>query len=96
MADGAQEQETLVVLPDVEALICIVRGQRVMLDSDLAVLYGVETGAFVRAVHRNAARFPGDFLFQLTKDEAETFEMPNWHLKSGRGGRRYLPYVFTE
>lgn len=96
MEDGAQGQETAPALPGVEPLIRIVRGQRVMLDSDLAALYGVETGALVRAVHRNAARFPEDFMFQLTKDEAETFEIPNWHLKSGRGGRRYLPYVFTE
>jgi hypothetical protein len=84
MEDGAQGQETLEALPDVETLIRIVRGQRVMLDCDLAVLYGVETGALVRAIHRNAARFPEDFMFQLTKDEAETFEIPNWHLKSGR------------
>jgi hypothetical protein len=68
-----------------------------MLDSDLAELYGVETGALNRAVKRNFARFPGDFMFQLTKDEAERLRCQIGTLKVGRGRhRKYRPYAFTE
>jgi hypothetical protein len=66
----------------IEKSIFVIRGQRVMLDKDLADLYGVETGALNRAVKRNIRRFPVDFLFQITEEEAGTFEMPNWHLKA--------------
>jgi hypothetical protein len=85
-------------------------GHRIMLDADLAVLYGVETKALNRAVKRNLERFPADFMFQLTAEEVETLryhlgtseDHPVGALKSqfgtskGRGGRRYLPYAFTE
>lgn len=74
-----------------------------MLDSDLAELYGVETKKLNQAVKRNIARFPKDFMFQLTKEEAETSRSQNVTLKSqivtsksGHGGRRKLPYAFTE
>lgn len=68
-----------------------------MLDSDLAELYGVETGALNRAVKRNFARFPGDFMFQLTMDEAERLRCQIGTLKVGRGRhRKYRPYAFTE
>ena len=67
-----------------------------MLDSDLAGLYHVETKALNRAVKRNLARFPGDFMFQLTDDEAESLRCQNGTSKEGRGGRRTLPYAFTE
>lgn len=59
----------LVKMEQVNAAIRVVRGQRVMLDSDLAALYGVMTGALVQAVRRNRARFPDDFMFQLTEQE---------------------------
>jgi phage regulator Rha-like protein len=84
--------------------IYVIRGRKVMLDRDLAELYGVETGALNRAVRRNHERFPSDFMFQLTAEEFETLRCQNGssNLKSqfgiskGRGGRRYRPYVFTE
>jgi len=73
------------------------RGQRVMLDADLAVLYGVETGALVRAVKRNLNRFPEDFIFQLSTAEWDSLRCQIGILKLGRGQhRKYLPYAFTE
>jgi hypothetical protein len=71
------------------------RGQRVMLDADLAVLYGVETGALVRAVKRNLDRFPEDFIFQLTVEEWENLRC-QIGISSSWGGRRTTPYAFTE
>jgi hypothetical protein len=75
--------------------IRLIRGHKVMLDADLAVLYGVSTKALNRAVKRNLERFPADFMFQLTTEEVEALR---FHLgtSKGRGGRRYLPYAFTE
>ncbi len=67
-----------------------------MLDTDLATLYGVETGQFNRAVQRHLDRFPDDFMFQLTKDENEALRCQIGISKAGRGGRRYLPYGFTQ
>lgn len=67
-----------------------------MLDEDLADLYGVETRVLVQQVKRNAKRFPPDFMFQLTKVEAETLRSQFVISNEGRGGRRYAPYVFTE
>ena len=75
--------------------ILSIRGHRVMLDADLAELYGVPTKRLNEAVRRNAARFPEDFMFQLTADEAETLRS-QFATSNGRGGRRYIPYVFTE
>ena len=76
------------------------RGQRVILDSELAALYGVETKRFNEAVKRNAARFPSDFMFQLTAEEFDSLRSQIATLNttaSGRGQhRKYLPYVFTE
>jgi hypothetical protein len=71
------------------------RGQKVMLDSDLAFLYNVETRALVQAVKRNTGRFPSDFMFQLTNEEWDSLRSQNV-ISKGRGGRRYAPYVFTE
>ncbi|MDL2267002.1 ORF6N domain-containing protein [Desulfovibrio sp. OttesenSCG-928-G15] len=71
------------------------RGQRVMLDSDLAVLYGVETGALVRAMKRNQERFE-DFTFQLSGEEWESLRCQFGISNKGRGGRRFAPYAFTE
>jgi len=76
--------------------IYVIRGQKVMLDSDLAELYRVETKALNRAVKRNPTRFPGDFLFHLTDAEAESLRCQLGTSNEGRGGRRYLPKAFTE
>ena len=71
------------------------RGQRVMLDSDLAELYGVTTGNFNKAVKRNIARFPDDFMFQLNDEEYSNLKF-QIGIASSYGGRRTNPYVFTE
>jgi hypothetical protein len=86
---------------EISQKIFFVRGHRVMLDSDLAELYGVETGALNRAVRRNQIRFPEDFMFQLSEIEEESLRCQIGISKIGhkiesRGGRRYLPLVFTE
>ncbi len=87
----------------IQNMIYIIRNQQVMLDSDLAMLYQVETKALNRAVKRNIKRFPKDFCFQLTAEEYEvlkcqigTSKMTGQEKTDGRGGRRTLPYVFTE
>ncbi len=80
----------------IEQAIYLIRGEKVMLDRDLASLYGVETKVLNRAVKRNLLRFPSDFMFQLTADEAEVLRCQIGTSKQGRGGRRYFPYVFTE
>ena len=80
----------------VEHKILLLRGERVMLDADLAVLYGVETRSLVRAVKRNAARFPLDFMFQLTTDEVAHLKSQSGISSAAHGGRRYSPYAFTE
>lgn len=77
-------------------LIVSIRKQRVILDADLARLYGVPTFRFNEAVKRNAARFPADFMFQLTVDEFACLTSQNAISKPGRGGRRTRPYAFTE
>ncbi len=75
--------------------IHFIRGQKVMLDSDLAELYGVETKYLVKQVNRNADRFPADFMFYLDKKEVTRLRCQIGTSK-GRGGRRYRPYAFTE
>jgi len=75
--------------------ILSIRGHRVMLDADLAELYGVATKRLNEAVRRNAARFPEDFMFRLMPDEAESLRS-HYATSKGRGGRRYIPYAFTE
>ncbi len=79
---------------DLASAIFLIRGQRVMQDADLAMVYGVETRILNLAVKRNVSRFPEDFMFQLTKEEFENLrsqsEISRW------GGRRHLPFVFTE
>lgn len=96
---GTKERE--IILPDLENLIYVIRDKQVMLDSDLARLYQVETGALNRAVKRNIKRFPEDFCFQITSDEYEDLKCQFGISSSdksdnGYGGRRTLPYVFTE
>ena len=80
----------------IEKAIYLIRGEKVMLDRDLASLYEVETGALNRAVKRNLQRFPQDFMFQLTTEESDILRCQIGISKRGRGGRRFLPYVFTE
>ena len=91
----ATRSKSIVPTKPLEALIHVVRGQKVMLDSDLAALYGVETKQINRAVKRNANRFPATFMFQLTKEESLRCQTGTSN-EGGRGGRRYLPYAFTE
>jgi hypothetical protein len=76
----------------IERRILLIRGCRVMVDRDLAEMYGVETKYLTRQVRRNIKRFPDDFMFRLTKEEFLRCQF----VTSKRGGRRYLPYVFTE
>jgi len=84
------------IIPDVDGIIRTVRKQRVILDTDLAKLYGVQTFRFNEAVKRNRSRFPEDFMFQLTKEEADALTSQIAMSKAGRGGRRTLPWAFTE
>ena len=91
----SMEHPSPIPLDRIESLIYFLRGEKVMLDSDLAELYGVETKALNRAVTRNIERFPKDFMFRLTPAEAETLRY-QFGTSKRRGGRRYLPYVFTE
>lgn len=85
------------VLEPVEPLLRVVRGERVILDVDLARLYGVQIKALNRAVKRNTERFPSDFVFQLSRTEAASLRFQSGTLKTGRGQhRKYLPYAFTE
>ena len=76
--------------------IYFIRNQKVMLDSDLAELYGVETKALKQAVRRNIARFPEDFMFEMTKEEMEGLRSQIVTSKEARGGTRYMPFCFTE
>ncbi|HEY5243821.1 MAG TPA: ORF6N domain-containing protein, partial [Polyangiaceae bacterium] len=76
--------------------ILSVRNHRVMLDADLAALYGVEKRALVQAVKRNIVRFPADFMLQLTVPEAKALKSQSVISKPGRGGNRHLPCAFTE
>jgi hypothetical protein len=83
--------------PLIQSRILTLRGQRVMLDADLAALYGVETRALVQAIKRNPVRFPEDFMFQLLAEEFASLRSQTVISKTaGRGGRRTAPYAFTE
>ena len=84
----------ILVDSEIESRIYNIRDQKVMLDSDLAKLYQVETKNLNKAVSRNIKRFPSDFMFQLTDDELENLRFQNG--TSSWGGTRYLPKVFTE
>jgi len=80
----------------IERKIYLIRNKKVMLDSDLAELYGVSTKRFNEQVKRNIERFPLDFMFQLTQEEYESLRSQFATSKVSRGGRRYTPYAFTE
>ena len=89
-------EQSFVPAERIEQLILFIRGEKVMRDSDLAALYQVETRTLVQAVRRNFSRFPADFMFQLSKEAFEALRSQIVISNKGRGGRRYLPYVFTE
>lgn len=87
--------DALIPMERIQGSILLMRKQRVILDADLAALYGVETKVLVQAMKRNIERFPDDFMFQLTKDEF-SFLRSQFVTSSQWGGRRYPPYAFTE
>jgi phage regulator Rha-like protein len=87
--------ESVTPVEQVEQLILLIRGERVLLDADLAAMYGVETKVLVRAVKRNHERFPSDFMFQVSEGEFENLRF-HFGTSSSWGGRRYPPYAFTE
>lgn len=89
------ETQALVPAERIERVILVLRGEKVILDSEIAQLYEVETKVLIRAMKRNLGRFPPDFMFQLTREELEFLRCQSGTSK-GRGGRRYLPYAFTE
>jgi ORF6N domain-containing protein len=89
-------RNAIVAAQRIERAILLVRGQKVMLDADLAALYRVPTKVLVQAVKRNLARFPHDFMFRLTAEEAVRLRSQIVTSNVGRGGRRYSPYAFTE
>lgn len=90
------DEQTLIAVGHIESRILLIRGQKVLLDEDLAKLYGIETRTLVQAVRRNMDRFPEDFMFQLTKDDREILRSQTVTSNISRGGRRYQPYAFTE
>lgn len=91
-----KDKELILIETDVQDKIYLIRGCSVMLDSDLAELYDVETRVLNQAVSRNFDRFPEDFMFQLTTDEWKSLKSQIVTSKQGRGGRRKAPNVFTE
>lgn len=93
-----QTKSITILIPQeyIESKILLIRGKKVMLDRDLAVLYKVDTKNLNKAVKRNPLKFPEDFMFQLNKTEFGSLRFQIGTSKTTRGGRRYLPYVFTE
>jgi ORF6N domain len=98
MADSGAEKTELQVIAAraIEKRILVVRGRQVMLDEDLADLYGVETRVLVQQVRRNEKRFPADFMFQLSAEEFDDLKSQFVMSSGGHGGRRKRPLVFTE
>lgn len=101
------DRQLIASVEQIESRIFVIRGQKVMLDADLAELYRVETKAFNQAVKRNLDRFPDDFMFQLSTEEFANLksqfvisslrsQFVTSNISPGRGGRRHLPYAFTE
>lgn len=86
----------LIAAPAIEKRILVLRGRQVLLDEDLADLYGVETRALVQQVRRNEKRFPADFMFQLSAEEFTDLKSQSVISSGGHGGRRKRPLVFTE
>lgn len=100
LASGARPVTKRVVVPQADNIgrsILVLRSQRVLLDTELASLYGVSTKRLNEQIRRNGARFPVDFMFQLTMEEAAALRSQSATLEGGRGRhRKYLPYAFTE
>jgi hypothetical protein len=92
---NSQAMTQLVPVEHIERLIHLARAEKVLLDADLAMLYGVTTGNLNKAVKRNQQRFPSDFMFQLSDEEAAGLIFQSGRSKQ-RGGRRHNPYAFTE
>ena len=88
--------QAVVPIDSVEKQILLIRGHRVILDSDLARMYGVATKVLLQSVKRNRSRFPADFMFQLTKGELVNLRSQIVTSRDSYGGRRFLPFVFTE
>jgi len=88
------DKQSVIPLEHIESRIFLIRGHKLMLDADLAALYGVETKVLIQAVKRNIGRFPDDFMIQLTKQEVTNLR--SQFVTSSWGGRRYPPYAFTE
>jgi hypothetical protein len=95
MDDKMSKDRSLIPVERIERSILLIRGHKVILDADLAALYGVETKQLIRAVKRNLPRFPDDFMFQLNKEESENLRF-HFGTSNQWGGRRYPPYAFTE
>lgn len=97
MAKKKSQQKSVIPAERIERAILLVRGHKILLDDELATLYGVPTGSLNRAVKRNLGRFPDDFMFQLTPNETQLLtEQTGKSKRQGRGGRRHSPYAFTE
>jgi hypothetical protein len=96
--DATRDPDATSIVPveHVQSKILLLRGRKVILDSDLAVLYGVPTKRLNEQIKRNIERFPADFMFQLTADEVALLKSQIATSNRGRGGRRYRPYAFTE
>lgn len=98
--DAIADPEAMSIVPveHVQSKILLIRGQKVILDADLASLYGVQTRVLVQAVKRNIGRFPPDFMFPLDNEEFNLLKSQTVisNRSPGRGGRRYRPYAFTE
>jgi hypothetical protein len=92
----AKKQAAIILAEKAESKILLIRDQKVILDSDIAFLYGVTTRRLNEQVKRNRGRFPDDFMFQLTKEEFDNLKSQFATSSSGWGGRRKLPYAFTE
>ncbi|MBU6231852.1 MAG: ORF6N domain-containing protein [Patescibacteria group bacterium] len=93
---AASSRLSVIPAESIAQKIFFIRGQKVMLDSDLAMLYGVSTKYLNQTVRRNLSRFPSDFMFQIKEEELESLRLQFATSKIGRGGRRYSPYAFTE
>ena len=91
-----KDKQPLVPREIIEERICLIRGQKVMLDNDLAMLYGVSTKRLDEQVRRNRRRFPEDIMFELAESEFAALRSHFATSKKGSGGRRYRPFAFTE
>lgn len=95
--DIVPASENMITTAEIQSMIHVVRGERVILDRDLAMLYGVETKNLKRQVKRNINRFPSDFMIELTREEYDSLWCQNGTLEHGRGEHsKYLPFAFTE